>query len=129
MKKLIFLLFTIITFQAISQDQYYQKPIERNNPLLVDGDLHIDSFYQNENERLIYSGVHLFDGVKQNELLKKVKNWAGTNFVNLKEVLVGETDDQLVLNYIISNYVYSFMLLDYNPKWYIRLENPLKLTP
>ena len=62
-----------------------------------------DSIFQNFDEKLIYSEVVLIDSVSQAELIRRAKNWGGTAFVNLKEVLVAETDNQLVFNYITSN--------------------------
>ncbi len=62
-----------------------------------------DSIFQNFDEKLIHSEVVLIDSVSQAELIRRAKNWGGTAFVNLKEVLVAETDNQLVFNYITSN--------------------------
>jgi hypothetical protein len=62
-----------------------------------------DSIFQNFDEKLIHSEVVLIDSVSQAELIRRAKNWGGTAFVNLKEVLVAETDNQLVFNYISSN--------------------------
>ncbi len=62
-----------------------------------------DSTFQNFDEKLIYSEVILIDSVNQAELIRRAKNWGGTAFVNLKEVLVAETDNQLVFNYSTSN--------------------------
>lgn len=62
-----------------------------------------DSIFQNFDEKLVYSEVVLIDSVSQAELIRRAKNWGGTAFVNLKEVLVAETDNQLVFNYIASN--------------------------
>jgi hypothetical protein len=62
-----------------------------------------DSIFQNFDEKLVYSEVVLIDSVNQAELIRRAKNWGGTAFVNLKEVLVAETDNQLVFNYITSN--------------------------
>lgn len=89
--------------------------------ILVDGKLTIDSLYQDKDVLIIYSGILKYDTIPKAELIKRVKNWASTNFVNLKEVLVSETDDQLVLNYITSSY-YIKVLGSKSPiEWYIRL--------
>lgn len=58
-----------------------------------------DSLYQNYDEKLVHSEVVLVDSVGQIELVKRVKNWGGKTFINLKEVLVAETDNQLIFNY------------------------------
>jgi hypothetical protein len=80
--------------------------------------LHIDSFYENRSEYLIHTvKISLGDSVGKAQLIERVKNWSGTKFVNPKEVLVNETNDQLVYNYIQSlvfNNGVSF-------KWYVRL--------
>jgi hypothetical protein len=80
--------------------------------------LHIDSFYENKSEYLIETvKISLGDSIGKAQLIERVKNWSGTNFVNPKEVLVNETSDQLVYNYIQSlvfNNGFSF-------KWYVRL--------
>ncbi len=62
-----------------------------------------DSTFQNFNEKLVHSEVVLIDSVSQAELIRRAKNWGGTAFVNFNEVLVAETDNQLVFNYITSN--------------------------
>jgi hypothetical protein len=61
-----------------------------------------DSVFQNFNENLFVSKVIIIDSSSQVDLIKKVKNWGALNFVNFKEVLVSETDNLLVLNYISS---------------------------
>ena len=94
MKKILILLpFLLITIISNSQSS-----------LLVNDKLHIDSLYENKEENLIISRVLEFEGLKKDELKTKVKNWGSTKFVNLKEVLVSETDDQIVLNYIESSF-------------------------
>ena len=79
----------------------------------------VDSLYQDPAELLLYSEVALFDSVSKADLIKEVKNWAGVRFVNLKEIIVSETEDQLVLNYISKDFTYrnGVTALD----WYIRL--------
>ena len=86
MKNLISLLFLLFSFSSISQDCLTR-----------------DSIFEKYDEKLVYSEVVLIDSVSQAELVKRAKNWGGTAFVNLKEVLVAETDNQLVFNYITSN--------------------------
>ena len=62
-----------------------------------------DSLFQKYDEKLVHSEVVLIDSISQIELVKRVKNWGGKTFVNLKEVLVGETDNQLVFNFTTSS--------------------------
>ena len=111
---LFILYFICISFKSFSQN------IQENH-FLVDGKLYIDSLYENKNENIIFSGIHKYDSVSKPELIKKVKNWAGTKFVNLKEVLVGETEDQMVLNYITSSFFIKNMGMRSSIDWYIRL--------
>lgn len=80
--------------------------------------LHVDSFYESKSEYLIHSQKVVFDdSIGKAQIIQKIKNWSGTKFVNPSEVLVNETQDQLVYNYIQSivfNNGVSF-------KWYVRL--------
>ena len=89
--------------------------------LLVNDKLPIDSLYENVNENLILSKVLEFEGLKKEELKTKVKNWGSTKFVNLKEILVSETEDQIVLNYIDKSYFYKVAKYIVNNDWYVRL--------
>jgi hypothetical protein len=90
------------------------------SPLLVNNKLSIDSLYENKEENLIISRVLEFDELKKEELKTKVKNWGSTKFVNLKEILVSETDDQIVLNYIDKSFFIKYMgNIPYS--WYVRL--------
>lgn len=89
--------------------------------LLVNDKLNIDSLYSNKDELIIHSGVLEFDGLTKEQLKTKVKNWGGTKFVSLKEVLVSETEDQMVLNYIDKNMFMKTMGMKMDYNWYIRL--------
>jgi hypothetical protein len=55
------------------------------------------------------------------ELQKHTKNWAATAFVNLKEVLVGETEDQLTFVYINDAFYVKSWGTVVKVSWYIRL--------
>lgn len=112
MKNIISILSIFICFSSFAQ--------ENGENLLVDGKLQIDSMYSNKNELILYTGIHKFDSISQAELKNKIKNWASLTFVNLKEVMVSETDDQIVLNYISSSY-YVKSLTKTTVDWYIRL--------
>lgn len=112
MKKIISIISLFICFNSFAQDN--------SENLLVDGKLQIDSMYSNKRELILYSGIHNFDNISLSELKNKVKNWASLTFVNLKEVMVSETDDQIVLNYISSSY-YVKSLTKTTVDWYIRL--------
>ena len=65
--------------------------------------IHIDSVFQNKEENLLSSKVISLDSVSQSDIKQRVKNWAGTTFINMNEVLVSETESQLVFNYIESS--------------------------
>ena len=123
MKKGILLLFAVLSIPITTycQEDYVAPEPEIISPLLVNGKLFIDSFYKVKSELLIYTEVIQVDSLKKAELIKKVKNWASTNFVNLKEVLVSETDDQIVLNYITKSYFSKTLGIKSFISWYIRL--------
>lgn len=123
MNKVLFVLFTVLSFPITTycQEDYVAPEPELISPLLVNGKLLIDSFYKDKTELLIYTEVIQVDSLKKAELIKKVKNWASTNFVNLKEVMVSETDDQIVLNYITNSYFQKTLGIKSFIGWYIRL--------
>lgn len=90
------------------------------------GQLHIDSFYIDKTQNLIYSEIQEFDSLSQEQLNTKVKNWAGTNFVNMKEVLVSETKEQLVFNYITNDFYIKILGMSQYKSWYIRMVIQIK---
>lgn len=103
MKKLIFLTMFLSAKILFCQDEI---------PLL-----HVDSFYESKSEYLIHSRKVVFDdSIGKAQIIQRIKNWSGTKFVNPSEVLVNETQDQLVYRYIQS---FSFNSFSYN--WYVRL--------
>lgn len=101
-------------FSAYSQEK-------NESALLVDGKLTLDSVYSNKDELIIYSGIHKFDSLNSSEIKNKIKNWAGLNFVSLKDVLVSETEDQIILNYITSSFYVKSLGTKSTIQWYIRL--------
>ena len=113
MKVIYLALLTLMTTTLLGQDN--------ESKLLVDGKLSIDSFYKDKSSFLIFSDIAQFDSLDKATLLKKTKNWASTQFVNLKEVLVAETEDQIVLNYIDNSYYLKSLGMKYPESWYIRL--------
>ena len=100
--------------------------------LISYGQLKIDSLYENKNEFLIYSKIVKFDSLSIAELNKRIKNWAGLKFVNMKDVLVSETTDQLVFNYITSSFFGYYKVPFKSQKqitkidWYIRMVIQMK---
>lgn len=103
MKKLIFLTIFLSAKILFCQDEI---------PLL-----HVDSFYESKSEYLIHTRKVVFDdSIGKAQIIQRIKNWSGTKFVNPSEVLVNETQDQLVYNYIQTITFNSFSY-----KWYVRL--------
>jgi len=90
--------------------------------------LHIDSFYQNKSEFLILSKViNLKDSIGRINIINKIKNWSGTAFVNPKEVIVSETNDQLVFVYSSKSFFMKGLFGEHNAiSWYIRLVMQIK---
>jgi hypothetical protein len=114
MKKLFLFTLTAFSFSAIGQ-------------------MHVDTFYQNKSEYLIYSIIEEFDSLPQDVLNTKIKNWGGTHFVNLSEVLVGETKEQLVFNYITETFNMKILGMKTTRSWYIRMvvqtkDNKMKVS-
>ena len=62
--------------------------------------------YEDAAAGLFISKVVEVKDKSQKDLITQFKNWASTRFVNLKEVIVSETDNQIVLNYAVDQ-VYS----------------------
>lgn len=76
--------------------------------------------------------MHEFENISQDKINNCVKNWAGRNFVNMREVLVSETKDQMVFNYITNSFFIKILGMPNSYKWYIRLvvqtkENKVRL--
>jgi hypothetical protein len=111
---LIFVISITISSLAFSQEK-------NESALLVDGKLYLDSLYTNKDELVIFSGIHKFDSLSVSEIKNKIKNWASLNFVSLKDVLVSESDDQIVLNYINTSFYTKSLGMKYPIDWYIRL--------
>jgi hypothetical protein len=116
MKKhlLLVLAIFVLTNYTFSQE-------EGASSIIVDGKVNIDSIYQKKDELIIVSGIHSFDSISKLDLIKKVKHWGGKKFVNLKEVLVSETEDQLVFTYITNSYYIKTVMGKQPLPWYIRL--------
>jgi hypothetical protein len=82
---------------------------------------HIDSLYIDKEQFLINQKIIIVDSVSREELINRVKNWGGVSFVNLKEVLVSETQDQLVFTYISSGFYSKAFGITSTLDWYIRM--------
>ena len=84
---------------------------------------HVDSMYESKDEYLIFTRIiKLDDSISNAEIITRIKNWSGLNFVNPNEVLVNETNQQLVYNYITS--FRASKTVSFN--WYIRLVISIK---
>ena len=94
--------------------------------LLSFGQIEIDSFYKNRSEYLIYEEVQTFETLSSIELQTKIKNWGSTAFNNLNEVLVGETSEQMVFNYVSQSLYRKSMGTTSRIGWYIRLVVQIK---
>lgn len=98
--------------------------------LNISAQISVDSFYTDKSQNLIHSQIVEFDSLSQEYIVNKVKNWAGTNFVNMKEVLVSETKDQLVFNYITKDFVSKVKFLGSTSvvqmPWYFRMVVQIK---
>lgn len=80
--------------------------------------------WEDINSKLYVSKVIEFEGKSQKDLIVLYKNWASIAFVNLKEVLVGETESQIVIRYILNtsaNYKIMGMKGTSGFNWYVRL--------
>jgi hypothetical protein len=79
--------------------------------------------YEDASSKLFISKVIEVPNKTQKELATQFKNWASTSFVNLKEVMVSETDNQIVINYITETPTYMRTLgmrTPLNYSWYVR---------
>jgi hypothetical protein len=103
------LIFVLCTIACVAHSQY-----------------HIDSLYFDKSQFLMNQKVVQVDSVPAEELIKRIKNWGSTHFVNLKEVLVGETEDQLVFNYSTDDFYVKTMGMVTGVSWYIRMVVQLK---
>jgi len=100
-------LFFLLIFLSVVQSSVY-------------GQLTIDEFYEDKSKKLVQSRVETFDSLGVSELKKRFKNWGSTQFVNLREITVSETDDQIVLNYITDSFYYTVFTKS-TLSWYVRM--------
>ena len=80
--------------------------------------------YEDATSRLFISKVVEVKDKSQKDLATQFKNWASTRFVNLREVMVSETENQIVLNYITdaSSYIKTLGIkIPMSYSWYIRM--------
>lgn len=109
-------LFTLLTFVL-----FIVQPLFLNGQ---DNDVPELKTWEDINSKLYVSKVIEFEGKSQKDLIVLYKNWASIAFVNLKEVLVGETESQIVIRYILNtsaNYKIMGMKGTSGFDWYVRL--------
>lgn len=109
-------LFTLLTFTF-----FIVQPLFLNGQ---DNDVPELKTWEDINSKLYLSKVIEFEGKSQKDLIVLYKNWASVAFVNLKEVLVGETESQIVIRYILNtsaNYKIMGMKGTSGFDWYVRL--------
>lgn len=86
----------------------------------------VNEFYDDPENLLLFSSVYEVDSTPRSEFSKRIKNWTGTNFVNSREVIVSETEDQMVLVYSMNKFFVKVLgMRNYLP-WYIRLVVQIK---
>jgi len=112
------LIVTLATLIILTMPANSQEKSKIANP--VDA-FYLDSLYSNKDEMIIFSGIHKFDSLKVSDIKNKIKNWASLKFVSLKDVLISETDDQIVLNYITSSLYVKSLGMKTTIQFYIRL--------
>jgi hypothetical protein len=110
MRKLIALLFTII---FITDSSFAQIEADISS-------IDINDYYQDVENRVLYTKVITADSLSQKEIIQLVKNWAAINFRNLRYTLVGETENQLVVRYIQEGF-YTNALIKTSAPWNILL--------
>jgi hypothetical protein len=94
--------------------------------LTLKSQISINEFYDDENSLLVYGHVYEFDSIPAEEISKRLQNWAGTNFVNPREVIVSETSDQMVFVYVTKSFYNKVLGMRNTISWYIRLVVQIK---
>lgn len=80
--------------------------------------------YEDIESGLFISKVVDMPKKNQKELVTHFKNWASVNFVNLKEVIVSETENQIVINYLVktASYISTIGVKSFiDIGWYVRM--------
>ena len=94
MKKIVL---TVAMFIALTNAQA-QITIDSNGVEVF----HVDSLFEDVSTSLLSSRIVETPGVNQAELKRRLLNYAGVMFRDVSKVLVSESDDQLVFNYVCS---------------------------
>ena len=86
----------------------------------------IEDVFENPAERLLNSVILDDKSLSTTELKTQFKNWGQTHFVNFNEVLVGETENQITINYIEEYTFRAALGVPVSVKHYIRLVCQIK---
>jgi hypothetical protein len=109
MKKLILILLTFVaTYSVFGQDEVVPEMKK----------------FEDADSQLYLSKVIEVPNQTQSQLINRFKNWASLNFVSLKDVIVSETENQIVLVYItepVHWYRAMGTKMFYPTKFYVRL--------
>ena len=89
-------------------------------------ELTIEELYQDQASHLLVQKIIETDSVGVSLLKKKIKNWIGLTFRSAENVLVNETEDQLVLIYISKSLEANTGISVLPMPWYIRCTIELK---
>jgi len=120
--KIVTVSFLFLSFNYLNaQNNVYPEKLSSEPPRI----LYQKDIYQDSSSLTVFQQVVNTDSVGKTELKKRFKNWGAKQFVNLSQVIVSETDDQMVLVYVVNVpwVVKSAAFGTYNSKigWYVRL--------
>ena len=86
---------------------------------------HVDSLFEDKSSLLLTSRVIEVPDVNQAEIKRRILNYAGVVFRDVSKVLVSESNDQLVFNYIETT-TYKTLGMPSELKEYVRLVVQIK---
>ncbi len=102
-----------LSFNSLNaQNNVYPEKLSPEPPRI----LYQKDIYQDSSSLIAFQQVIRTDSVGVLELKKRFKNWGGKAYINFSEVLVSETDDQMVLVYIV-----DVPGKEGIGKWYVRM--------
>lgn len=98
---------------AYSQDDTHQE-------------LTLNSFYEDYDQKLLVRHVIETDSVGVPSLKNKIKNWVGLRFRSGEQVLVNETENQLIVNFVSMDLKGNTGISTVVLPWHIRLVIEIK---
>jgi hypothetical protein len=111
--KIVIASFLFLSFNSLNaQNNVYPEKLSPEPPRI----LYQKDIYQDSSSLIVFQQVIRTDSIGKTELKKRFKNWGGKAYINFSEVLVSETDDQMVLVYIV-----DCPGKDGIGKWYVRM--------